>query len=184
MVNSTIFGKINKISFLLSAFPLIFCVRFLLKSYLCDEQQTNTESTHMNFSGIIRSIITVSDFAGCPFTLSFALFMKNSQFFNQKSYADNLEMCGICLNTHTHTHTHTFSSRVNLQKTFNLQLVSESFLSKLFRFPAQRPLVEYHTASVCCLPTERYPSVCRRYTVIIACPCAAGAFYIPEFNPI
>ena len=116
MVNSTIFGKINKISFLLSAFPLIFCVRFLLKSYLCDEQQTNTESTHMNFSGIIRSIITVSDFAGCPFTLSFALFMKNSQFFNQKSYADNLEMCGICLNTHTHTHTHThtFSSRVTL----------------------------------------------------------------------
>lgn len=157
----------------MSKIPAILLYSIFTETLYLRQVANKYKSRNMDFQTATLSIITASHFIGYRFEMLRALFVQNILFSIQKfRYVWKLY------------NTHTFLSRVNLQDTFNSQSVSRSFLSGLFRFSAQKFPIKCHTSSACCLPTERYPYVCRRYTVIITSPCAAGAFYIPEFNPI
>ena len=157
----------------MSKIPAILLYSIFTETLYLRQVANKYKSRNMDFQTATLSIITASHFIGYRFEMLRALFVQNILFSIQKfRYVWKLY------------NTHTFLSRVNLQDTFNSQSVSRSFLSGLFRFSAHKFPIKCHTSSACCLPTERYPYVCRRYTVIITSPCAAGAFYIPEFNPI
>lgn len=161
----------------MSKIPAILLYSIFTETLYLRQVANKYKSRNMDFQTATLSIITASHFIGYRFEMLRALFVQDILFSIQKLHADNLDMCGNCI-------THTFLSRVNLQDTFNSQSVSRSFLSGLFRFSAQKFPIKCHTSSTCCLPTERYPYVCRRYTVITTCPSTTGAFYISKLNPI